>query len=178
MPYTPVFTPENATFSSRWTAEYIGFVWAGDLNLDGKWDLIVPGASYPFGQSGNVGQIGMVLLGDGVGGFSPAPNSFFPNSGLVTVHPRQILVEYLNGDGRPDIFIASHVSILHLSPASKIDCICRSRMALFEMRHPLYRKSWILPIQPLSATSMAMGGRTFSSEISTVSEKSNPISAQ
>lgn len=86
--------------------EYVStFAVTADLNADGKQDLIVLGASYPGGS--DTPQPGGVYFGDGKGGFTPA-NALFPVNTLQTVHPRKVLTQDFNSDGRPDVFISSH----------------------------------------------------------------------
>ncbi len=66
----------------------------GDFNGDGHPDLAIPNAN-----GGNV----TVLLGNGTGGFTPAPGSPFPaGSGLESV-----AVGDFNVDGKPDLVIAN-----------------------------------------------------------------------
>lgn len=65
-----------------------------DLNADGKPDVVAP-----LLQSGALG----VYLGDGAGGFSPAPDSPYK----VAARPGFAHVDDLNGDGRPEI-LATH----------------------------------------------------------------------
>ena len=79
-----------------------------DLNGDGNADLLVLGADYPTGKSTYAPQPGRLFLGDGLGGFSLAPADLFPVSELLTVHPRKVLFEDFNGDGRKDVFVADH----------------------------------------------------------------------
>lgn len=91
-----------------------------DLNRDGHQDLLVFGASYPWGAyTQPTPQAGAVLFGDGRGGFVAAPESTFPTASLLTVHPRKIVVEDFNGDGRPDVFVASHGWDTHPFPGEQ-----------------------------------------------------------
>ncbi len=80
-----------------------------DLNGDGHEDLIILGEDYPHdGQTNYAPQPGRVLLGDGNGNFQIASSDLFPVDGLMTVAPRKVMFGDLNGDGRQDMFIASH----------------------------------------------------------------------
>src|SRR5437764_464971 len=64
---------------------------AGDLNGDGKLDLVVTGAK----------GLTAVLLGDGKGGFKPAPGSPLNQGG------GELALGDVNGDGKPDIITPS-----------------------------------------------------------------------
>ena len=64
-----------------------------DFNGDGKQDLVI--ANY---GSNNI----TVLLGNGVGGFTPASNSPF----TVGTSPQSVVVGDFNGDGIPDLAVA------------------------------------------------------------------------
>jgi hypothetical protein len=70
---------------------------AGDFNRDGKADLAI--ANF---DSGTI----TVLLGNGSGGFSPAPGSPF----AAGTHPWTIVVGDFNGDGKPDMAVANAVA--------------------------------------------------------------------
>lgn len=89
------------------------YVWTslGDVNGDGHADLLVLGQQYPApGVNGSnwQAQPGRLFLGDGAGGFSPAPTALFPVDGLRTVHARKVIFADFNGDGRNDVFVADH----------------------------------------------------------------------
>src|SRR3954452_21870763 len=74
----------------------------GDFNLDTKPDLAVVNSS-----SDNV----TILLGDGIGGFTPAPGSPV----MVAQTPKSVAVGDFNNDGKPDFaadnFIGGSVSV-------------------------------------------------------------------
>jgi uncharacterized protein (TIGR03437 family) len=75
----------------------------GDFNGDGKADLVIT-------NSGD--NTVTELLGNGSGGFTPAPGSPFP----VGTDPQFVAVADFNGDGKPDLAVANYddstVSIL------------------------------------------------------------------
>ena len=70
---------------------------AADLNRDGKPDLAVANQG-----SNNV----TILLGDGLGGFAPAPGSPLAADSF----PRSVAAADLNGDGKPDLAVANFSS--------------------------------------------------------------------
>jgi len=72
-----------------------GCVLVEDFNGDGKFDLVV---------ANEHGSDASVLLGDGKGGFSPAPGSPFP----AGHSPNDLAVGDFNRDGRLDLAIANH----------------------------------------------------------------------
>ncbi len=85
------------------------FAASADLDGDRNDDLIILGADYPEGGSSSyTAQPGRIYLGDGDGGFMRVPSGVFPIDTLNTVHPREVRFGDLNGDGRPDMFVASH----------------------------------------------------------------------
>lgn len=69
-----------------------GTLAVGDVNNDGRPDLIVTGGNLPV----------VVLLGDGKGGFRPAPGTPPSDKGS------EIAVGDVNGDGRLDLVLAKH----------------------------------------------------------------------
>jgi hypothetical protein len=71
------------------------FVAVGDFNGDGKPDLAITNHA-----DNNV----TVLLGNGTGGFAPAPGSPFP----VGSEPLSVAVGDFNGDGKPDLATANY----------------------------------------------------------------------
>ena len=84
---------------------------SADLNGDGNEDLIILGTDYPWFTQSTLSthspMPGRVYLGDGDGGFTPAPSELFPVDTLKTVHPIQVLFGDLNGDERLDMFVST-----------------------------------------------------------------------
>ena len=72
-----------------------GFITIADVNHDGRPDLLVANA-----DDGTV----TVLLGDGKGGFRPAPGSPFPSN----PNPNDIAIADMTGNGNLDLVIANH----------------------------------------------------------------------
>ena len=80
--------------------------WAADVNGDSYMDNIVLGGTFPPTP---IRAIGMkLLINDGSGVFYDGTSQIIPDSIPSTIHPREIAVSDFNGDGNPDIFIASH----------------------------------------------------------------------
>ncbi len=63
-----------------------------DMNGDGNPDLVIPDHQSPYIT---------ILLGDGEGGFRPAPGS--PVNVHSNPHPHGVAVADFNGDGKPDV---------------------------------------------------------------------------
>src|SRR3954462_3035580 len=75
------------------------YVATGDFNADGLADL----------ATANISPAGMgILVGTGNGGFAPAPASPIPDG--TNTFPQGLAVGDLNGDTRPDIAVANHMS--------------------------------------------------------------------
>jgi len=68
----------------------------GDFNGDGNPDLVIPNHQTPYVT---------ILLGDGRGGFRPAPHS--PSSTQSRPHPHGAVAADFNGDGKLDVVIDS-----------------------------------------------------------------------
>ena len=97
------------TIASNYAPRFITPPFTADLNGDGNDDLVVLGLNYAFtGEPVNVPQPGRVFLGDGNGNFTAAPSDLFPVATLNTVTPRKVLFGDFNGDGRLDMYVASH----------------------------------------------------------------------
>src|SRR4051794_2204207 len=75
------------------------YVATGDFNADGLADL----------ATANISPAGIgILVGTGNGGFAPAPASPIPDG--TNTFPQGLAVGDLNGDTRPDIAVANHMS--------------------------------------------------------------------
>src|ERR1035438_4956858 len=68
----------------------------GDFNRDGNLDLVIPNHQTPYVT---------ILLGDGMGGFRPAPHS--PFSTPDRPHPHGAVAADFSGDGKLDVVIDS-----------------------------------------------------------------------
>src|SRR5436305_561248 len=88
----PLFTP--APGAPIAVAERPEALAVGDVNNDGKPDLVVACANGPC----------VVLLGDGTGRFRPAP------SGPLNHSATELALGDVNGDGRLDLVLAHHDS--------------------------------------------------------------------
>jgi hypothetical protein len=99
----------TVTLDAGWAPLFkAGLTSTPDLDGDGNQDLIVLGAAYPInGNTDRRPQQGRVFLGDGNGRFMPAPASLYPVDTLLTVQPGHTFFDDFNGDGRPDMFIAT-----------------------------------------------------------------------
>ena len=76
-----------------------------DLNNDGLADIILFGATYPFGDQINTPKSSLLFLSDSEAVYKPDPNGFeLPK----TVHPRWPLAADFNNDGKDDLFLADH----------------------------------------------------------------------
>ena len=97
------FTPPRVMASStlEFTQQVVsvgkgpGFITIADVNHDGRPDLLVANT-----DDGTI----TVLLGDGKGGFTPAPGSPFP----CNANPNDIAVADMTGNGNLDLVIANH----------------------------------------------------------------------
>jgi hypothetical protein len=96
-------SPITSQYAPRWISQ----TYTVDLDGDGADDYLVLGGTYP-GDNGPVAQPGLMIFGDGKGGFSLAANDRFPWERLQTVHPREVSFADFNGDGILDVFIANH----------------------------------------------------------------------
>jgi FG-GAP-like repeat len=104
--------------SPRW-------ITVADVNHDNDPDILVANEGSDSIDNGTIA----VLLGDGRGGFHPAPGSPFPAGHL----PNDIAVADMNNDGNLDLVVANHQSpylrvflgdghgSFHLAPGSPID---------------------------------------------------------
>ena len=76
-----------------------------DLNNDGLADIILFGATYPFGDQVNTPKSSLLFLSDSEAVYRLDPNGFeLPK----TVHPRWPLAADFNNDGKDDLFLADH----------------------------------------------------------------------
>jgi hypothetical protein len=87
--------------SSYWTDEYGITIAVGDVNGDGKPDLVVGNCGPPNGCPGGIGSVS-VLLGNGDGTFQPAVTYASGGYGAYSV-----TVADVNGDGKPDLLVAN-----------------------------------------------------------------------
>ncbi|MFN7086361.1 MAG: FG-GAP repeat domain-containing protein, partial [Burkholderiales bacterium] len=103
-PYFSILASQ--TLDPQYAPRQLGTVYTLDLNGDGKDDLFVTGSSHP--PQDDTAQPGRIAFGDGNGGFTLASQAVFPWQTLNTVTPREIAFADFNGDGRTDVYVASH----------------------------------------------------------------------
>jgi len=76
-----------------------------DLNGDGLSDIIVAYFLYPLE---NRGVPILILINDGKGNFFDGTSDLMVGPIPQTIHPREIVIEDFNADGKFDVFIADH----------------------------------------------------------------------
>jgi len=91
---------------ASWENDSMVLHWAADVNSDNHTDVIVTGGTFPPTPVRPVEM--KILINDGSGIFNDGTSQIIPDSLPSTIHPREIAVSDLNGDGNPDIFIVSH----------------------------------------------------------------------
>ncbi len=75
-----------------------------DFNCDGFADVVITRLDFGTPQTFEIG----IVLADGHGGFTDATATMVDGVVPRVQHPREIVVDDFNGDGRPDVFIADH----------------------------------------------------------------------
>src|ERR1039458_8660903 len=99
-----LFMPAVAYGSGGYTAHYVSSIAVGDVNGDGKLDLVVGNQCASSDCEESSQGLVSVLLGNGDGTFQPA---VVYGSGGGAPTPTSVAVADVNGDGIPDLLVAN-----------------------------------------------------------------------
>ena len=106
------FGQSNGTFTSggfATTGVGVGDVATGDFNGDGKIDLVT--GNMNGAQGSDTASLIAISLGDGTGGFSAGPGTFFNTA--TDAPPSRVITADLNADGRSEVLLRTNGATKH-----------------------------------------------------------------